>query len=53
MTDIPKTSFVVETNFGGIPVTLCSCGVLLYQPMAKIHPATCPEFLAQQAEEDQ
>ena len=45
MTDQPAppvvTSFVMETSLGGIPITLCSCGLLIYQPMARTHMAVC------------
>ncbi len=34
-------SFVLETNMGGVPVTLCSCGAILYQPMASNHVEQC------------
>lgn len=40
MSDIP-TSFIVETNKGGMPVTICSCGVLMFKPMASIHIEVC------------
>jgi hypothetical protein len=35
------TSFIVETNLGGLPITLCTCGLLIYQPMARTHMAVC------------
>jgi len=39
-------SFVVESNYGGIPITLCACGVLLATSMAETHAAACPIYLA-------
>ena len=30
-------SFHMETSIGGIPITLCACGLLMYQPMATVH----------------
>jgi len=48
MSDTPNipivTSFVIETNLGGIPITLCSCGLLIYQPMAQIHMEVCQVY---------
>lgn len=38
------TSFNMETSAGGIPITLCSCGLLIYQPMARIHMQTCASY---------
>lgn len=45
MSDFPRepvvTSFHVDTSAGGIPITLCACGLLMYQPMAIVHMGTC------------
>lgn len=38
------TSFHMETSAGGIPVTLCACGLLMYQPMAPTHMAKCESY---------
>jgi len=38
------TSFHMETSAGGIPITLCSCGLLIYQPMALVHMETCGSY---------
>ena len=40
------TSFIVETNKGGMPITICACGVLMYKPVARSHFETCPAYLA-------
>ena len=37
-------SFYVESSAGGLPVTLCACGVLMYQPMARVHMAKCESY---------
>ena len=37
----PVVSFVVETNVGGIPITVCGCGALLMQSMAQEHIDSC------------
>jgi hypothetical protein len=34
----------METSIGGIPVTLCACGLLMYQPMATVHMAKCESY---------
>ena len=41
------TGFIVDSNKGGIPVKLCSCGVMCYGPMARKHAEQCPIFLAE------
>lgn len=50
---LPAQSFVVETNYGGMPVTICGCGVLLLRNMdAWNHIDQCPTmqgFYAEQA----
>ena len=38
------TSFFMETSRGGIPITLCACGLLMYQPMATTHMAKCESY---------
>lgn len=38
------TSFHMETSQGGIPITLCVCGLLMYQPMAPTHMAKCEAY---------
>ncbi len=44
------TSFYMDTSAGGIPITLCACGLLIFQPMARIHVATCATYIAHQAD---
>jgi len=39
-------SFVAESNYGGIPITVCGCGVLLMTAMAETHAMACPVYLA-------
>jgi hypothetical protein len=46
MSDVP-TSFIIETNKGGMPITICSCGVLMFKPMALDHIADCAVAQAQ------
>lgn len=41
MSEPAVTSFHLDTSAGGIPITLCACGLLIFQPMARIHLATC------------
>lgn len=43
-------SFVVESNYGGIPITLCACGVLLVTSMAETHALACPAYLKEHDE---
>ena len=38
-------SFHMDTSAGGIPITLCACGLLIYQPMARIHIEGCATYL--------
>jgi|JI9StandDraft_1071089.scaffolds.fasta_scaffold03414_9 hypothetical protein len=38
------TSFHMETSQGGIPITMCACGLLIYQPMATTHMRTCDAY---------
>lgn len=53
--DLP-VSFVAETNKGGVPMTLCSCGVVLVTgDFAWDHINNCPAaaaFLAATPKED-
>jgi hypothetical protein len=51
--DPVPTSFIVETNKGGMPITICSCGVLMFKPMAARHYKTCPAYLADTATPDE
>lgn len=48
MADLPTepvvTSFHMDTSAGGIPITLCACGLLMYQPMALVHMGTCSTY---------
>lgn len=44
MSDGP-VSMVLETNVGGVPVTICSCGVLLLTAMWSKHAERCPIYL--------
>ena len=48
MVDFPTepvvTSFIIETSAGGLPITLCACGLLMYQPMAVVHMGTCSTY---------
>ena len=44
------TSFYMDTSAGGIPITLCACGLLIFQPMARIHMATCAIYIAHKAD---
>lgn len=49
----PVTSLVLETNKGGVPVTLCACGVLLVViPQAWQHIDNCPAMAAAAKQED-
>jgi hypothetical protein len=42
----PVQSFVMETNYGGVAVTVCACGVLLFHSdMAWNHIDACPVLL--------
>ena len=50
--DRNRVSMVLETNLGGVGVTLCGCGVLCLASMAHIHADQCPTFLAAVAEGD-
>lgn len=39
----PVTSLVLDTNHGGVPVTICACGVLLFVGnLAWRHIDACP-----------
>lgn len=52
MTDRPDpvVSVILESNYGGIPVTICACGALLVVgPSAWLHIDHCPAMLAYQA----
>ena len=49
MSEPAVTSFHLDTSAGGIPITLCACGLLIFQPMARIHLATCAIYIAHQA----
>lgn len=40
------TSFIMDTNKGGIPTTVCACGVLMFRSMAQGHIDTCPTYQA-------
>ena len=48
MSDFPTEpvviSFSIETSAGGLPITLCACGLLMYQPMALVHMGTCSTY---------
>lgn len=46
------TSFIVETNKGGMPITICTCGVLMFKPMAHGHMETCAAYLAAKEPDD-
>jgi hypothetical protein len=49
----PTTSFLLDTNYGGKPVTVCACGVLLMVgPSAWQHIDECSAFLTVAKEED-
>ena len=37
----PLISVVLESNKGGLPMTLCACGVLLMATMADSHTKDC------------
>lgn len=37
-------SFHIETSAGGLPITLCACGALVYQPMAEFHVNDCATY---------
>lgn len=38
----PPISFVLNTNRGGVAVTVCACGVLLLPSLAHHHIVACP-----------
>lgn len=42
----PDSPLVAESNYGGIPITVCGCGVLLMTAMAETHAMACPVYLA-------
>jgi hypothetical protein len=50
MSEPAVTSFHLDTSAGGIPITLCACWLLIFQPMARIHLATCATYIAHQAD---
>jgi hypothetical protein len=37
----PIVSLVIETNLGGVAVTVCGCGVLVLHSMASDHIEVC------------
>lgn len=43
MDEIP-VSFRVETNVGGIPITICACGVLVLTSMFEQHGVFCESY---------
>ncbi len=53
MADFPTepvvTSFIIKTSAGGLPITLCACGLLMYQPMAVVHMGTCSTYRSRRA----
>lgn len=51
-TDLPLQSFVLETNYGGIPVTVCACGAILRRHMsAWKHIDACPAMTEPETED--
>jgi hypothetical protein len=44
--DHPIVSFVIESNVGGVAVTVCGCGALVLHSMASEHFETCPTMIA-------
>ena len=43
---LPVQSFVAESNFGGMSMTICACGVLLYRSQrAWLHIDKCPDAI--------
>lgn len=46
MSSKPVVSFVMETNVGGVAVTVCGCGALILHSMASEHIEACPTMIA-------
>lgn len=49
--DMP-VSFIVESNRGGIALTICACGVLLICGMSQAHLDGCQAIAEWEAEQD-